>query len=190
MAIIYNSLKGYLKASQTYLENDLNVAKAYCQNKLKENQETIDAFKKTAFKVSEFIRKNESLLFFFATIAFSYFMTPVATFAYLKKIGNSLDKIFLENFAIGSSLLIIGNVFNLTKISEDNDNRINYLSGILNICSIYLGPVDAITTSTALLGFIISKTFYRNIFTFPEEKKKVYAPKRWVDWINENRRST
>jgi hypothetical protein len=159
MSNIYNTLVSNYSSAMDRANEYVAAAKKYVDDRLND-------------KVKDFIKKNKALLFFFSTVFFSYAITSNATFAYLSKTKISLHKIVLENFVIGSAILIIGNVLNYTEITNENDDRINYLAATVNLCSVYLSPIDAITTASAMLGLILSKTFYRNMFVFPPKKPK------------------
>jgi hypothetical protein len=147
----------------------LEVAKKYVENRLNDKD-----IQKVAKKVKDFVIKNKSLLFFFSTVLFSYAITSNATFSYLSKTNVVLHKIVLENFVIGSVCFIIGNILSFTEIPDQIDNNINYLAAIINLCAIYLSPIDAITTASMILGIILSKTFYRNLFDFPKKEQVLH----------------
>jgi hypothetical protein len=165
----YNTLANGCSSAKNRAKKSIIDSKNYIHSKLTDKD-----VQKVAKKVKDFALKNKALLIFFSSVLFSYSITSTATFAYLSKLKISLHVIVLENFVIGAALLIIGNILNITtEISKETDDRINYLATIINLCSIYLSPIDAITTASTMLGLILSKTIYRNAFKFPPKQPQI-----------------
>ncbi|NGX52675.1 MAG: hypothetical protein KR126chlam5_00978 [Candidatus Anoxychlamydiales bacterium] len=159
--------------------NSVNSAKSYVISSLtisKENRGKIKAIPK---KIMDFIIKNRSLIFFGLTVLFSYYLASAKAFEYLSKAGFSLTSSFVSGMTIGTGLLALKNILfsypiKNTKENKDKinqDDKINYLLGIANLCRIYISPVQALGTSFATLGFMAVKTAYK-IFLPADEIKK------------------
>lgn len=119
----------------------------------------------TVQKVINFINDNKSLIFFGATLLFSYFMTPLYAFEYF----NFFDT-FVGGVIFGTTALIIKNLVTSLPMTKDQDDKINYLAGIANLGEIYLCPACALVTSISTAGFIAIKTIFNNLFAAEDQK--------------------
>ncbi|NGX48896.1 MAG: hypothetical protein K940chlam5_00490 [Candidatus Anoxychlamydiales bacterium] len=159
--------------------NSLSSAKSYVVSSLtisKENREKINAIPK---KIWDFIIKNRSLIFFGLTVLFSYYLAPIEAFEYLTIAGFSLTGSFVSGMTLGTGLLALKNILfsypvrnakeNKGKINQDD--KINYLLGIANLCQAYINPARSLGTIIGSAGFMVVKTAYK-LFLPADELKK------------------
>ena len=109
-------------------------------------------------RISDFVQKNKTTVFFGATIAFSLLTAPVA----------------LANASVGS--VMVGGAFSAcvihgltvlfdTEVKGDKsfDDKMNILLGLMNICARYLSPAFGVATSLYTLGMKGCSLIYRQI---------------------------
>ena len=133
---------------------------------------TAEIAKKTANKIVEFVKENKSLIIFGLSVLFAYYMAPASAFEYMSYWGYSLKEAFVEGAILGSSVLILKNLFTSRSFTKNQDDQINYLSTIANICETYLCPTCGLVNAFATAGFITVKTAFNKIFA--SDDKDIY----------------
>lgn len=106
-------------------------------------------------------------------------MAPIEAFEYLTIAGFSLTGSFVSGVTLGAGLLALKNILfsypvrnakeNKGKINQDD--KINYLLGIANLCQAYINPVQSLGTIIGSAGFMVVKTAYKFFLPADEIKK-------------------
>ncbi len=158
--------------------NSVSSVKSYVVSSLTISKENIEKIKAIPKKIMDFIKKNGSLIFFGLTVLFSYYLAPVKAFEYLTIAGFSLTTSFVSGMTLGTGLLALKNILfsyptrnakeNKGKINQDDN--INYLLGIANLCQAYINPVRSLGAIIGSAGFMVVKTAYK--FFLPADEKK------------------
>lgn len=176
---ISNGIGTLVHGVTSAVSSTVGKTKNYVVQSLTISEKNKEKISNGARKIAQFILKNKSLIFFGLTVGLSYYMAPVAAFEYLAKFGLSLTSTFVSGMLIGASSLAIKNIFvsyPARKPLETNgkmtqDDKINYLLGISNLCLNYLYPTTAFMYSIASSGFMLIKSGYR-FLTPPDEVEK------------------
>lgn len=150
----------------------VDTIKTFVNNSITVSEKNKELIKDTAKKIIEFVKEHKSLVFFGLTILFSFYMAPVSALEGLDYFGFSIVESFIEGALIGSSLLLLKNLFSSNSITKNQDDKINYLAGISNIGQTYLCPTYGLVNAVSTSGFIALKSIFNYIF--PSEDRKIY----------------
>ena len=179
--VVTNVSSKIIKGASNFKANVTSSVKSSLTISEKNRKRIGDAVKKlenTMKKILAFVIKNRSLIFFGLTVWFSYYMAPAAAFEYLAKTGFSLTSSFVSGIFLGTGLLALKNIlfpYPIRNPQENNgditqDDKINYLLGISNICLTYLNPALSLGAAIGLAGLVTAKSAYK-LFPADEIKK-------------------
>ncbi|NGX41110.1 MAG: hypothetical protein KR126chlam4_00946 [Candidatus Anoxychlamydiales bacterium] len=175
-----------VKSTATGVLSSVSRAKSYVVTSLTISEKNKAKIKNIPRKIMDFIKKimnfikeNNSLIFFGLTVLFSYHMASVSAFEYLAKAGLSLTSTFVSGMTLGTGLLALKNILfsyprRNTKENKDKttqDDKINYLLGIANLCQIYINPAQSLATAIGVAGLVAVKTAYKCFLPADEIKK-------------------
>lgn len=128
----------------------------------------------TVKKIMNFIWENKSYIFFGLTIAFAYYMAPTSAFEYMNYWGASLTEAVFKGVVYGAGILTLRNIFSPKQISKNQDDKINYLLGIINVAETLLSPTYGVITAFTTGGGVAIK-MVTNLLTKPDDPTVIIA---------------
>ncbi len=143
-----------------------------------QKQICVENLKIVAEKIQKYFVQYHSEVFFAATLLLSYYLAPAKALKYLAYWGYSLKSSFVQGTALAGVSLALANIFELKAITKAANTRINYLLGVVNVCSSYINPTEALVINIMIMGAVFAKDVYRNVFSFKDKKAFILMPRQ------------